>query len=462
VEIQQLNEAGRNQMRKLFGTDGIRGVANVEPMTCETALKLGRAAGHVFQENDRRHRILIGKDTRLSGYMIESALVAGICSMGVDALLVGPMPTPAVALITRSLRADAGVVISASHNSYEDNGIKFFSRTGFKLADEIEERMEYLISSGEIDHIRPTAHKVGKAFRIDDAVGRYIEFVKTSIPKGMKFDGMRIVVDCANGASYKVAPNVLSELGADVIALNVSPDGTNINRKCGSVHPEQMCAKMKEMNVDIGMAFDGDADRIILADNTGAQVDGDQVMAMCAIDMIKEKRLPQNTLVTTVMSNIGLDLALKPVGGKLVKTKVGDRYVVEEMLRGKYTVGGEQSGHIVFLDYNTTGDGMITALQVLALMQKTGKPLKELAACMTHFPQILVNVTVQRKEPLESIPRIKNEIETAKNKLGETGRILVRYSGTEPLARVMVEGPDKQITTELAESVAAVIREELG
>ncbi len=449
-------------MRKLFGTDGIRGVANVEPMTCETALKLGRAAGYVFRENNRRHRILIGKDTRLSGYMIESALVAGMCSMGVDVLLVGPMPTPAVALITRSLRADAGVVISASHNPYEDNGIKFFARTGFKLPDEIEEKMENLISSGEIDHIRPTAHKVGKAFRIDDAVGRYIEFVKTSIPRGMTFDGMRIVVDCANGASYKVAPNVLAELGADVIRLNVDPDGTNINKKCGSIHPEQMCAKTKKSKADIGVAFDGDADRVILADENGDEVDGDQIMAMCAIDMIKEARLPRNTLVTTVMSNIGLDIALKRAGGKLVKTSVGDRYVVEEMLRGKYTVGGEQSGHIVFLEYNTTGDGLITALQVLALMQKSGKSLKELASCMTHFPQVLINTTVRRKDPFDDVPRIARQIEMVKKKLGDAGRILVRYSGTEALARVMVEGEDKNLINELAESVASVIREELG
>jgi phosphoglucosamine mutase len=449
-------------MRKLFGTDGIRGVANVEPMTCETALKVGRAAGHVFQQDDRRHRIIIGKDTRLSGYMIEGALVAGLCSMGVDVLLVGPMPTPAVALITRSLRADAGVVISASHNPYEDNGIKFFSRDGFKLPDEIEERMEYLISSGEIDHIRPTAHKVGKAFRIDDAVGRYIEFVKTSIPRGMTFEGLRIVVDCANGAIYKTAPSVLTELGAEVIALNSNPDGTNINRGCGAVHPEQMCAETKKRKAHVGMAFDGDADRVIMADEDGACVDGDQMMVMCAIDMMKQGRLPQNTLVTTVMSNLGLDQAIKRAGGHVVKTKVGDRYVVEEMLRGKYCVGGEQSGHIVFLDYNTTGDGMITALQVLAIMQKTGKSLKELAACMTRFPQSLVNVTVKRKEPLEKLLRVQEQIKSAEKKLGDAGRILVRYSGTEPLARVMIEGQDAAEINELAERIAAAIREELG
>jgi len=449
-------------MRNLFGTDGIRGVANVEPMTCETALKLGRAAGHIFQQDKRRHRILIGKDTRLSGYMIESALVAGICSMGVDALLVGPMPTPAVALITRSLRADAGVVISASHNAYEDNGIKFFSRDGFKLPDDVEARMELLISSGEIDDIRPTARDVGKAFRIDDAVGRYIEFVKGSIPKGMTFDGMRVVADCANGAAYKVAPSVLSELGAEVIALNVKPDGTNINKKCGSVNPEQMCAEIKEQNADMGMAFDGDADRVILADANGSYVDGDQIMAMCAIDMMKEGLLSRNTLVTTVMSNVGLDKAIKAAGGNIVRTQVGDRYVVEEMLRGNYSVGGEQSGHIVFLDYNTTGDGMITALQVLSLMQKTGKSLEELAACMTRFPQKLINVTVERKHPLEDIPRVIESISMVEEKLGESGRILVRYSGTEPLARIMVEGEDENEIAELAQSVVDVIQEELG
>lgn len=450
------------KMRTLFGTDGIRGVANVEPMTCETALKLGRAAGHVFQENDRRHSILIGKDTRLSGYMIEGALVAGICSMGVDVLLVGPMPTPAVALITRSLRADAGVVISASHNPYEDNGIKFFSRDGFKLPDEIEAKIENLISSGDIDHIRPTAHRVGKAFRIDDAVGRYIEFVKTSIPKKMTFDGIRIVVDCANGAAYKVAPAVLRELGAEVTALNIKPDGTNINKGCGSVHLEQMCAETKRQNAHIGIAFDGDADRVLMADEDGTCIDGDQVMAMCALDMLREGRLAKNTLVTTVMSNLGLDHAIKGGGGRVVRTQVGDRYVVEEMLREDYCVGGEQSGHVLFLEYNTTGDGMITALQVLALMKKTGKSLKELAACMTRFPQSLVNVPVKRKEPLESVPRIKKQVELVEKRLADRGRLLVRYSGTEPVARVMAEGQDESEITELVFSIAEIIREELG
>lgn len=449
-------------MRKLFGTDGIRGVANVEPMTCEMALKLGRAAGHVFLQDDRRHRILIGKDTRLSGYMIESALVAGICSMGVDALLVGPMPTPAVALITRSLRADAGVVISASHNPYEDNGIKFFSRDGFKLPDEIEARMENLIASGEIDHIRPTAHKVGKAFRIDDAVGRYIEFVKASIPRGMTFEDLRVVVDCANGAAYKVAPSVLSELGANVVAINVEPDGTNINKDCGSVHIEQMCEETRKQKAHVGMALDGDADRVLLADEDGTCVDGDRIMAMCALDMLKEGRLAENTLVATVMSNLGLEHAIKKAGGRVVKTDVGDRYVLEEMRRGNYNLGGEQSGHILFLDYNTTGDGMITALQVLALMTKTGKSLKELASCMKRFPQSLVNIPVKRKEPFENIPRVHERIKKAEERLGDAGRVLVRYSGTEALARVMVEGMDEAEIIEIAESIAATIAEELG
>ena len=449
-------------MRKLFGTDGIRGVANVEPMTCETALKLGRAAGHVFLQDDRRHRILIGKDTRLSGYMIESALVAGICSMGVDVLLVGPMPTPAVALITRSLRADAGVVISASHNQYEDNGIKFFSRDGFKLPDEIEARMENLIASGEIDHIRPTAHKVGKAFRIDDAVGRYIEFVKASIPRGMTFEDLRVVVDCANGAAYKVAPSVLSELGANVTSINVKPDGTNINKECGSVHIEQMCEETRKQKAHVGMAFDGDADRVLLADEEGTCVDGDRIMAMCALDMLEEGRLAEDTLVATVMSNLGLEHAIKKAGGHVVKTDVGDRHVLEEMRRGGYNMGGEQSGHILFLDYNTTGDGMITALQVLALMSKTGKSLKELASCMERFPQSLVNIPVKRKEPFENVPRVHEGIKKAEERLGDTGRVLVRYSGTEALARVMVEGMDEAEIIEIAESIAATIAEELG
>jgi phosphoglucosamine mutase len=449
-------------MRKLFGTDGVRGVANVEPMTCETALKLGRAAGHIFKKDDRRHRILIGKDTRLSGYMIESALVAGICSMGVDALLVGPIPTPAVALITRSLRADAGVVISASHNQYEDNGIKFFSRDGFKLPDDVEASIESLLTSGEIDHIRPTAHKVGKAFRIDDALGRYIEFVKTSIPKGMTFEDMKVVADCANGAAYKVAPSVLSELGAEVIPLNIKPDGTNINKDCGSVHLEQMCEEVRKSGAHAGMAFDGDADRVLLADEDGEVVDGDQIMAMCALDMMKDGRLADNTLVATVMSNFGLGHAITEAGGKVIKTDVGDRYVVERMLRDNYNVGGEQSGHIVFLDYNTTGDGMITALQVLALMKKTGKSLKELASCMKRFPQSLINIPVKRKEPFENVPKIHERIKKAEEKLGEAGRILVRYSGTESLARVMVEGLDEAEIGEIAGSVASIIEETLG
>ncbi len=354
------------------------------------------------------------------------------------------------------------VVISASHNQYEDNGIKFFSRDGFKLPDEIEARMENLIASGEIDHIRPTAHKVGKAFRIDDAVGRYIEFVKASIHRGMTFEDLRVVVDCANGAAYKVAPSVLSELGANVTSINVKPDGTNINKECGSVHIEQMCEETRKQKAHVGMAFDGDADRVLLADEEGTCVDGDRIMAMCALDMLEEGRLAEDTLVATVMSNLGLEHAIKKAGGHVVKTDVGDRHVLEEMRRGGYNMGGEQSGHILFLDYNTTGDGMITALQVLALMSKTGKSLKELASCMERFPQSLVNIPVKRKEPFENVPRVHEGIKKAEERLGDTGRVLVRYSGTEALARVMVEGMDEAEIIEIAESIAATIAEELG
>ncbi len=328
-------------------------------------MKLGRAAAYVFRNGRARHRIVIGKDTRLSGYMLESALTSGICSMGMDVLLVGPLPTPGIAFITRSLRADAGVVISASHNPYEDNGIKFFSRDGLKLPDEVEDRLEELITSGEIDHIRPTAGEVGKAFRVDDAVGRYIEFVKSTFPKGMTLEGMKVVVDCANGAAYKVTPWVLKELGAEVFVLHDKPDGSNINAGCGSLHSEVIQKAVVEQGADVGIAHDGDADRVIFCDEKGRDFDGDKVMALCAIDMKKRKTLAKNTVVATVMSNLGLELALKKAGITLVRTAVGDRYVVEEMLRQGYNLGGEQSGHVVFMDYNTTGDGIITAPVVL-------------------------------------------------------------------------------------------------
>lgn len=449
-------------MRKLFGTDGVRGVANQDPMTSEMAMRIGRAAAHVFRDSARRHRIVIGKDTRLSGYMIESALTAGLCSMGIDVLLVGPVPTPGIAFLTRSLRADAGVVISASHNPYEDNGIKFFGRDGFKLPDEVEKKMEDLIFSGAIDSVRPTASEIGKAFRIDDAIGRYNEFVKSSVPRGMDLSGLRVVVDSANGAAYKIGPRILTELGADVISLYDQPNGMNINQGCGSLHPEIISRAVVANKARIGIAFDGDADRLILCDEKGSVVDGDAVMAICALQMMKEGRLRQNTLVATVMSNLGLELAMKQAGGTLIRAAVGDRYVMEKMLAGGYNLGGEQSGHIIFLDNNTTGDGLISALQILAIMKQTGKPLSGLAACMKTYPQVLMNVKVKERKDLASIPEIAHHMMDIEKMIEGTGRLLVRYSGTEPKVRVMIEGEDQQKITAMAEGLAGMIKEKLG
>lgn len=443
--------------KKLFGTDGVRGVANIHPMTTEIAMQLGRAIAYIFKQDDRRHRIVIGKDTRLSGYMIENALASGICSMGVDVLLVGPLPTPGIAFITTSMRADAGVVISASHNAYQDNGIKFFSGDGFKLPDETEMAIEELIFSKEIDSLRPIAEKVGKAYRIDDAVGRYVVFLKNSFPKELDLLGLKIVLDCANGAAYKAAPAVLRELGAEVVLLGASPNGTNINAGCGSLHPEVISAAVKEHQAHLGMALDGDADRLIIVDENGREVDGDYIMAICANDLLKQGKLAKNTLVATVMSNMGLDIAIRNAGGHIVKTAVGDRYVVEEMRRSGYNVGGEQSGHMVFLDHNTTGDGMISALQVLAIMQRTGKPLSELASIMTALPQVLVNVRVNKKRPVTEVPEVAKCIAAAEEKLAETGRVLIRYSGTEPLMRIMLEGQDETQIASLAQDIATAV-----
>ncbi len=449
-------------MRKLFGTDGVRGVANMDPMTSEMAMRIGRAAAHVFRDSARRHSIVIGKDTRLSGYMIESALTSGLCSMGMDVLLVGPVPTPGIAFLTRSLRADAGVVISASHNPYEDNGIKFFGRDGFKLPDDVEKKMEDLIFSGSIDAVRPTASEIGKAYRIDDAIGRYNEFVKSSIPRGMDLTGLRIVVDSANGAAYKIGPRILAELGSDVISLYDKPNGININQGCGSLYPKVICRAVVANEAHIGIAFDGDADRLILCDEKGTIVDGDAAMAICALQMIKEGRLKKNTLVATVMSNLGLERAMQKAGGKLVRAAVGDRYVMEKMIEGGYNLGGEQSGHIIFLDNNTTGDGIISALQILSIMKQTGKPLSELAACMKTYPQILVNVKVKERRDLESIPEVATRMSELDKKLAGKGRLLVRYSGTEPKVRVMIEGEDQKEIKALAEDLAGIIKEKLG
>ena len=449
-------------MRKLFGTDGVRGVANLEPMTSEIAMQLGRAAAHIFMRRAGRHQVVIGKDTRLSGYMLESALTSGICSMGVDVLLVGPMPTPAIAFLTRSLRADAGVVISASHNPYQDNGIKFFSNEGFKLPDEVEGRIEQLIVSDEIKHLRPTADAIGKVYRIGDAEGRYIEFVKRSLPKDLDLQGIKLVVDCANGAAYKVAPAVLRELEAEIEVIANSPDGMNINDGCGAVHPERLQEAVRRYGAHIGIALDGDADRAIFVCEQGKIIDGDHVMAALGLDLHTQGQLARKTVVGTVMSNFGLELAMKKAGIELVRTPVGDRYLMERMLAEGHNFGGEQSGHFIFLDHNTTGDGLISALQILSLMKRTGTPLSELAKAMTAVPQILLNVQVKHKPDLNQIPDIQQAIRTAEATLNGTGRVLVRYSGTEALLRIMVEGERDSTIREVADHLADVVRARIG
>ena len=448
--------------KKFFGTDGVRGVANIHPMTTEVAMQLGRAVAYLFKGSDKRRRIIIGKDTRLSCYMIENALAAGICSMGVDVQLVGPLPTPGIAFITSSMRADAGVVISASHNPYQDNGIKFFSNNGFKLPDEMELKLEDLMFSEELDLLRPTADEVGRAFRIDDATGRYIVFLKNSFPRDLDLRGLRIVLDCSNGAAYKVAPAALEELGAEVIALGVSPNGTNINAGCGSLYPQVMAQKVREYRADVGIALDGDADRVIFVDEHGSAVDGDHIMAICAADMLEKGTLAHNTLVATVMSNMGLDIALRRLGGQVVKTSVGDRYVTEEMLRGKYNLGGEQSGHLIFFDHNTTGDGTLAALQLLAIMQRSGRRLSELAGVMTALPQVLCNVRVKEKTELEQVESVQSVIEHCQAQLGDRGRVFIRYSGTEPLLRIMLEGEDEREIKQLAGEIATAVEQHLG
>jgi phosphoglucosamine mutase len=444
-------------MMKLFGTDGIRGKANQFPMTGEVAFNIGRAAAYVLKKKHGRDLILIGKDTRLSGYMLESALTSGICSMGVDVVLVGPMPTPGIAFVTRSLRVDAGIVISASHNAYDDNGIKFFCSDGFKLPDSIEKEIEKAVFSEKLKDIRPLGSGIGKAHRVDDAVGRYIEYVKSTFPRGMTLENKKIVVDCANGSNYKISPSVLRELGAEVFAINNEPDGLNINDRCGATHPEVVQKAVLEHNADIGISHDGDGDRAILCDETGKIVDGDRIMAISAVELKKRARLEKNTVIATVMSNVGLEIFLNRKGIKLVRTQVGDRYVVEEMLRKGCNFGGEQSGHIIFMDHNTTGDGAITALQILAIMCKTGKSLSKLSSGIPIYPQILLNVPVMKTKGIEKFPAVMSAIKKAKKKL-TSGRILVRPSGTEPKIRVMVEGESMNMITTIADEVASVIK----
>lgn len=453
-------------MRKLFGTDGVRGVANTYPMTTEIAMQLGRAIAYLVKQqktdSDHNPRIVIGKDTRLSGYMIENALASGICSMGVNVLLVGPLPTPGIAFITTGMRADAGVVISASHNPFQDNGIKIFSKNGFKLPDEEEAIIEDLIFSKKIDTLRPVAEEVGKAARIDDAKGRYIVFLKNTFPKRFTLDGFHIVLDCAHGASYGVAPHVFEELGAKVTSIGVHPDGKNINHECGALHPEVMAELVRKEGADLGIALDGDGDRLIVADEQGKIIDGDQIMAICAAEMLERQKLAKNTLVATVMSNMGLEVAMQRMGGKLVRTRVGDRYVVEEMLKNEYNFGGEQSGHLIFLKHNTTGDGILGALQLLISMKKKECPLSELAHIMEPFPQVLKNVRITRKISVEQITGFPEKLAAAEKDLGKTGRILVRPSGTEPLIRVMVEGEDEKLIDDMACELCDFITKQTG
>jgi phosphoglucosamine mutase len=448
---------------RLFGTDGIRGKVNKYPITPEVALRVGMAAAMVLKkEHHGRNMVLIGKDTRLSGYMIESALTSGICSMGMNVTLVGPLPTPGIAFLTRALRIDAGVVISASHNPFYDNGIKFFSHDGFKLPDNIEARIEELVKDDSLERHRAKGEDVGKAFRLDDATGRYIEYIKSTLKKGVSLEGMKVVVDCANGSAYKTTPWLLRELGAEVVSINDSPNGTNINEGCGSLHTDGMIQKVLETKADIGIAHDGDADRVLMCDEKGKIVDGDQIMGMCALEMHADGLLKKNTVVSTVMSNIGLELFLNKNGIAMIRTKVGDRYVVEKMQRDDYNFGGEQSGHIIFLDHNTTGDGPITAMQVLNLMKAKGMPLSKLASKIELFPQVLINVEVEKRQDIRAIPEIEKAVKDAEEKLCGKGRVLVRPSGTEPKIRVMLEGEDLKVINKLGKDIAKVIKEKMS
>ncbi|MBL9037886.1 MAG: phosphoglucosamine mutase [Archangium sp.] len=455
-------EKNGNGHPRLFGTDGVRGVANVFPMTAELAMQLGRALAYLIRNGTHRHRVIIGKDTRLSGYMIEHALASGIMSMGVDVALVGPMPTPAVANLTTSMRADAGAVISASHNPYEDNGIKFFWRDGFKLPDDTEKKIEALIFEKALDSLRPTADKVGGAVRLDDARGRYIVFLKNTFPRELTLEGLTLVVDCAHGAAYRVAPEVLEELGAKVISIGVEPNGKNINDGFGALHPEALQKAVLANKANLGLALDGDADRLIVVDERGKVVDGDAIMAICAGALLQRKALKKKTLVTTVMSNVGLERAVAGWGGKVVRTKVGDRYVVESMRANGYSFGGEQSGHLVFLDHATTGDGTLAALQVLAVMCRAGKPMSELTKVFEAVPQTLLNLQVRERRDLANLPDVQKAIAAVEKKLGREGRVLVRYSGTEPKVRVLVEGPDAKRIKQYAGDIGDALREALG
>ncbi|MCC6216344.1 MAG: phosphoglucosamine mutase [Polyangiaceae bacterium] len=449
--------------RKLFGTDGIRGRANEEPMTPELVLRLGRAIAHVARRGRARPpRVLIGKDTRLSGYLLETALAAGVCAMGGRVILCGPLPTPAIANLTESMRADAGVVISASHNPYADNGIKIFGPDGFKLPDAEEAAIESLLAGTELDSPRFSGARVGRAERLEDATGRYIVYAKATFPRELALDGVKIVVDAAHGAAYKVAPRIFEELGAEVVSLGVRPNGKNINDDCGALHPEHVQNEVRKRKARLGIALDGDADRVIVVDERGDVVDGDALMALCATRLLAQRRLPKRTLVATVMSNMGLERAVERAGGKVRRTAVGDRYVVEEMRRGGYGFGGEQSGHLVFFEHARTGDGIVAALQVLAIVVREGRPLSELATVMERVPQRLQSLTLASRRPLETMPELGAAIARVEAELGRDGRVLVRWSGTEPKLRLMVEGPSPAALDRAIATMEAAARADTG
>lgn len=448
--------------RKYFGTDGIRGVAGTPPLDPETLVRLGKAVAQIFMKRRKHARILVGKDTRLSGYMIESSLAAGITAMGADVMLCGPVPTPGVAYLTKSMRADAGIVISASHNPFEDNGIKIFGSDGYKLADELEQQVEELIEPGVLDQSGAEAGQIGKAYRIDDAIGRYTVFLKENFPRELSLEGIKVGLDCAHGAAYVVAPQTLTELGAEVVARGVSPTGKNINAAFGSLYPEVVANLVVEQNLNLGIALDGDADRCILVDEKGRVLDGDMVLAICALDLKARGLLRENTIVATVMSNLGLDKLLNSHGVKVVRAPVGDRAVLEEMLRRGCELGGEQSGHTIFSSIATTGDGLLTALMVMSVMGRQGKTLSELTSDIIVFPQRLVNIKVATKPPLDSIEPLVKAITQKEEELGDSGRILVRYSGTENKARVMVECADEEACKRHAQELADILEKAIG
>lgn len=451
-----------HQKNKIFGTDGVRGRANYFPMTVEVALALGRAAGKIFRRHKSKHRVVVGKDTRLSCYMFENALISGLCSMGIDTLMVGPFPTPGVAFITRAYRADAGIVISASHNAYHDNGIKFFSSDGFKLPDAWEQEMESLVLKNEFNDCLPADADIGKNTKINDADGRYIEFVKATFPRRQSLKNLTIAVDCANGASYKVAPLVLRELDATTYVYGNSPNGLNINDKCGSLHPEVIQTAVITHHADVGIALDGDADRVIMVDENAQIVDGDTILAICARDMMQKGTLKNNRVVSTVMANFGFIKAMEELGIEVLKSQVGDRYVIQDMLKHEANLGGEQSGHMIFLDHNTTGDGLVSALQVLRIMIETESKLSDLAAIFKRYPQACINVKVASKPSIDTLSGVQAAIKEVERLLDNSGRVLVRYSGTENICRVMVEGPKYKQVHHFAQQIAAAVENEIG